>query len=59
MIMGLWIVDSFIVPLEIPGFTNVIITSILKVAISAGMVLFWLWLWRELVKRMFWRKIDI
>jgi hypothetical protein len=59
MIMGLWIVDSFIVPLEIPGFTNVIITSILKVAISAGMVLFWLWLWRELVKRMFWRKIDL
>ena len=55
MILGLWIIDSFIVPLELPGITNDIITGTLKVGMSSAMVLFWLWLWREIIKRMFWR----
>lgn len=55
MILGLWIIDAIIVPLEIPGITNNIITATLKVGISTAMVLFWLWLWREIIKRMFWR----
>lgn len=58
MILGLWIIDSYIVPLELPGITNSILTATLKVLISAGMVLFWLWLWREIVKRMFWQALK-
>jgi hypothetical protein len=29
-----------------------------KISVSAGLVLFWLWLWREIVKKMFWRAMD-
>jgi hypothetical protein len=58
MILGFWIIDSFVVPLELPGIENYFVTSTLKVAVSTGMVLFWLWLWREIVKRMFWRTIK-
>jgi len=58
MILGLWVIDSFIVPLQLPGVTDDIMTAILKVAISAVMVLVWLWLWREMVKRMFWRAVK-
>jgi len=55
MILGLWIIDSFIVPP--PGVIDSPLTATLKVAISAAMVLFWLWLWREIVKRMFWQTL--
>jgi hypothetical protein len=58
MTLGLWIIDSFVVPLELPGMENHIVTATLKVAISTGMVLFWLWLWREIAKKMFWRTVK-
>jgi len=58
MILGLWIIHSYIVPLQYPGVMNDIMTAILKVMISAMMVLFWLWLWREIAKRMFWRTVK-
>ena len=57
MILGLWLIDEVIVPLELPGINNRIITATLKVAASAGLALFWLWLWREIVKRMFWHTL--
>jgi hypothetical protein len=55
MILGLWIIDSYIVPP--PGVTDDTLTATLKVAISGGMVLLWLWLWREIIKRMFWQTL--
>ncbi|MCW4019939.1 MAG: hypothetical protein NWF14_01735 [Candidatus Bathyarchaeota archaeon] len=58
MLLGLWIIDSIIVPLELPETMNYLVTATLKVAISAAMVLFWLWLWRELIRRMFWRTMK-
>ena len=57
MILGLWLINEVIVPLELPGINNRFITAILKVAASGGLALFWLWLWREIVKRMFWRAL--
>ncbi len=57
MILGLWIIHSYIVPLQFPGVRDDIIIALLKVMISSAMVLFWLWLWREIVKRMFWHTI--
>ena len=57
MILGLWLINEVIVPLEMPGINNRVVTGILKVAMSSGLALFWLWLWREIVKRMFWRAL--
>ena len=59
MILGLWTIDSYIVPFQLPATTNNIITATLKVGISAAMVLFWLWLWREIIRRMFWRTTGV
>ncbi len=54
MLIGLWLINEVIVPLELPGINNQIITATLKVAASVGLALLWLWIWREAVKRMFW-----
>ena len=58
MIIGLWIIDAVIVPLTLPGIPDGFVTATLKVGISAGLVLFWLWLYREIIRRMFWRIIG-
>lgn len=58
MILGLWTIDRVIVPMELPGVTNRFITATLKISISTGLVLFWLWLWREIIKRMFWHTMK-
>jgi len=57
MLIGLWLINEVIVPLEIPGINNRVLTATLKVAASAGLALLWLWLWREIVKRTFWRTL--
>jgi len=54
MIFGLWLINGVIVPLKLPGIKNRVVIAVLKVSVSAGLVLFWLWLWREIIKRMFW-----
>ncbi len=58
MLLGLWFIESFIVPFELHGFTNAPVTGILKVTASSALVLLWLWAWREIVRRIFWRAID-
>jgi hypothetical protein len=58
MILELWVIDRIIVPMQLPGITDMLITGILKVGFSAGLVLFWLWLWREIVKKMFWHAMK-
>ena len=55
MILGLWVIDTIIVPLQLPAAMNDIIAAMLKLGISGAMVLLWLWLWREIITRMFWR----
>ena len=57
MILGLWLISGVIVPLELPWINNRVVTATIKVAASVGLVLFWLWLWREIVKRMFWHTL--
>ena len=54
MIFGLWIIASFIVPLEIQGLENSIVMGTLKVIISLLLVSIWLWAWRGVVRRTFW-----
>ena len=58
MIVGLWLINEVIVPLELPGINNRVVTATLKVAASVGLALFWLWLWREIIKRMFWHTLK-
>ncbi|RLI04255.1 hypothetical protein DRO22_04175 [Candidatus Bathyarchaeota archaeon] len=57
MILGLWLISGVIVPLELPWINNRVVTATIKVAASVGLALFWLWLWREIVKRMFWHTL--
>lgn len=59
MILGLWIIDSLIVPLRlpIPGLIGDFATGVAKVVIGAVLALFWLWLWRTLVRWAFWRAL--
>ena len=56
MILGLWVIDAFIVPMTIPG-ANRYVVNVIQVVISASMVLLWLLMWRWLSKSMFWRAI--
>ena len=58
MIMGLWLINEVIVPLEIPWIKNRAVIAIIKLMISGGLVLLWLWLWREVIKRMFWHTLK-
>ncbi|MBS7614754.1 hypothetical protein KEJ18_03370 [Candidatus Bathyarchaeota archaeon] len=58
MILGLWIIDRVIVPMDLPGVTNSYLSAILKVGISTFLVLIWLWIWREIVKRSFWHAMK-
>ncbi|MEM2112418.1 MAG: hypothetical protein QXX08_11175 [Candidatus Bathyarchaeia archaeon] len=58
MLLGLWVIHSFVVPQEFPGTIGEILSGIFKVAISFLLVLLWLWIWREIVKRSFWRAIK-
>lgn len=56
MILGLWVIDAFIVPMAIPR-VNGYLVNVIQVVISASMVLLWLLMWRRLSKSMFWRAI--
>lgn len=56
MILGLWVIDAFIVPMSIPG-VNGYVVNVIQVVISVSMVLLWLLMWRWLSKSMFWRAI--
>ena len=55
MMIGLWIIASFIVPFEIPGLNDPVIVGSVKVIISLLLVMTWLWTWREIVRRTFWK----
>ena len=57
MILGLWIIDRIIVPLEIP-YVHPLITATIKVGASSALAIIWLWIWREIVKRMFWHTLK-
>ena len=56
MILGLWVIDTFIVPMAISGLNGYVV-NVIQVVISASMVLLWLLMWRWLSKSMFWRAI--
>jgi hypothetical protein len=58
MFLGLWVINTFIVPFELHGIADTIVTGILKASVSTALVLFWLWAWREIVRRIFWRAIG-
>jgi len=54
MLLGLWIIDSLIVPLSLPlGSSREGLSNVTKAIISVALVLFWLWIWREIVKKIF------
>ena len=55
MIIGLWIIAFFIVPLEIHGLENPIFIGSLKVIVSLLLAMAWLWAWREIMRKTFWR----
>jgi hypothetical protein len=58
MIGGLWFIDYWIIPLEIPGIEKAYIVNIVQVVISTVLVLLWLLLWKRLATWMFWRAIG-
>jgi len=56
MFGGLWIINSFIVPMTIPGVGRYVV-NVVQVVISASMVLVWLLIWRWLARSMFWNAL--
>jgi len=55
MLLGLWTINTWIVPLSLPlGSVGHGISNAAKSVISVLLVLLWLWIWREIVKRTFW-----
>jgi len=58
LLLVLWSIDSLIVPLKIPQVMSDMLTGTLKVALSFLLVLLWLWVWREIVERIFWRTVS-
>ncbi len=57
MFLGLKIIATWIVPMQIPGLENRYIINILQVMTSALLVLIWLLIWRWLAQSIFWRNI--
>lgn len=58
MLLGLWVIDKYIVPMEIPGIYKRSITNVIQIIIGTSMVVLWLRLWRWLAKKMFWRALH-
>lgn len=55
MLLGLWVINTLIVPLSLP--LGPLLEGVLKVVISVSLVLLWLWIWRETAKKIFWRAL--
>jgi hypothetical protein len=55
MLLGLWIIESYIVPLNIHP---ALLSNIAKPTISVLLVLSWFWLWRKIVRRVFWNALK-
>ena len=51
MLLGLWIIDSLIVPLNFP-FPK-LTSDIAKAVISVLLVLSWFWLWKKIAEKIF------
>jgi len=60
MFLGLLTIDMVIVPLVIPigGLLGAFLTSSFKVLSALLLILVWLWVWREIVKRFFWHEMK-
>jgi len=61
MLLGLWIIDAVIVPLPplLPlGPLGGVLSAVAKAVISVLLVLLWLWIWREVVKKIFWSTLK-
>jgi len=61
MLLGLWIIDTLIVPLPPPlpiGPFEAALSNAIKAVISVLLVLLWLWIWREIVKKIFWSALK-
>lgn len=58
MLLGLVIINGIIVPMRLPEPLNRAMTNVMQVAISTFLVLLWLYLWRWMATRMFWRAIK-
>ena len=58
MFLGLWIIDTLIVPMRIPGTGDRFLTGVAQVVISAILVLIWLQIWRWLARTIFWRLLE-
>ena len=58
MVAGLWIINVWIIPLEIPGVKEGYIVNTVQVVISTVLVFIWLLIWKWLASTMFWRAIG-
>ena len=56
MLLGLWVIDALIVPLNLPF--SALASNVAKAVFSAVLVLFWFWLWRKIVRRVFWSALK-
>ena len=56
MLLGLWIIDSLIVPLNLP-FSK-LTSDIAKALISVLLVLSWFWLWKKITEKIFWNALG-
>jgi hypothetical protein len=57
MLLGLNVIATYIVPIQISGGVNRYLTNVLQVIISTTLVLIWLMIWRWLAKTIFWRNL--
>jgi hypothetical protein len=55
MMIGLWFINYFIVPLDL---SNNLFTGTLQVLISGFLTLTWLFIWKNIVKKMFWSVLE-
>ena len=52
MIGGLLFINIIIIPLELGG---PLLTSLVQAVTSTVLVVLWLWVWRKIMKKVFWR----
>lgn len=61
MLLGLWLIFRFVVPLTLPigGWLGRFLTGCARTGVSAVLAVSWLWVWRKIAYTCFWRRSKV
>jgi hypothetical protein len=58
LLLGLWVINWVIIPWKLPEPFSMGMTNVVQVVISTVLVLLWLYLWKRIATKMFWKAMS-